>query len=267
MSYLYRWATPYGFRNYTKDYHADVMLSIKQPNGCNLNSDPKSCIKVVRVEPEHEGSISDEYYAAMNQSQLALSGAWQEIAGNVELAERLRQTEIEQRKYPILRSVIESPSASKEEADFHFIVSPRQHVEERTFRIPFMMSPYSINRRIESVPYNVAAYFLVPDEKDKGTKSLVIKATACWKKYGNPERDCEHNYVSEKHDAEGENTSKKVLALNIDLPTGAESSVTPGGCGSAVGGEVSTSGTTAAIRKNDGGSSAVMGGASADNQK
>ncbi len=206
-TYLWRWADIWhGFRNYTKDYHADIMFKIKDSGNAT----------VVRLEPEHEGSISDEYYALMNQSQLGLSGAWQEIAAKGDLAERLRQAEVEQRKYPILRSVIESDNTNIH-ADFHYIVSPRQHVEERTFRIPLFMSPYAIKRRLESVPYNVSAYFLVPARENK----LTIEVTACYKEYGKPERDCSGNMITKYHEAISEKDDKKyykTISLNIDLP-------------------------------------------------
>jgi hypothetical protein len=186
-----------GFRNYTKDYHTDIMFKIHSPNNA----------KVVRLEPEHEGSISDEYYALMSQSQLGMSAAWQEVAAKGELAERLRQAEVEQRKFPILRSVIESPDLNTK-SDFHFIISPRQHVEERPFRIPLLMSPYTIKRRLESVPYNVSAYFLVP----VGKKNLNIDVTACYREYGKPERNCSKNMINVEDDME------KKITLNIELP-------------------------------------------------
>jgi hypothetical protein len=195
-TYLWRWADYNGFRNYTKDYHADIKFNIFTRG-----------VKVVRLEPEHEGSISDEYYTLMNQSELGISAAWQDVAAKGDLAERLRQAEVEQRKYPILRSVIESSGA---ETDFHYIVSPRQHVEERAFRIPLLMSPYAIKRRIESVPYNVSAYFLVPTK----TQTLNLKVSACYKEYGKPEKNCPDNPIT---DDSGKN--KKEIKLAINLPS------------------------------------------------
>jgi hypothetical protein len=223
-TYLWRWLDlKDGFRNYTKDYHVDVLFTIVPPTPTPENKTPNPTsekktpvttykttdvtpkpAKVVRLEPEHEGSISDEYFGMMSQSELGISAAWQEIAAKSELAERLRQAEVEQRKYPILRSYIDSFNKNKE-ADFHFIISPRQHVEERTFRIPYFMSPYTINRRLESVPYNVSAYFLVP--KGQEDNGLSINVKACYKEFGKPEKDsCDFNKIG------------KDQLLTIDLP-------------------------------------------------
>jgi hypothetical protein len=195
--YLWRWATPEGFRNYTKDYHVDVGFKIK-------NKDVP--IKVVRLEPEHEGSVSNEYSSLMSRSQLGISARWSEIGANGELVEQLREAEIEQRKYPILRGVIETKETTTNASDFHFIISPRQHVEKRMFRIPYLTDAYSVARRLESVPYNVSAYFLVNKIKPVDLKkTLTLEVTACYKEYGIPEHSCDDNHIV------------KTLNVNVDL--------------------------------------------------
>lgn len=216
--YAWRWLDLMnGFKNYTKDYHADIMFNI-------LNGKDSLPIRIVRLEPEHEGSISDEYYSLMSQSQLGLAATWQEIAAKTDLAERLRQAEVEQRKYPIIRSIIETQSDEHKQADFHFIISPRQHVEERTFRIPFFMSPYTMTRRLESVPYNVAAYFLVPssDKLNELEKELKLEVTACYKEYGQPERRCEFNFIKTydkyNHRFNNSDFDYRKIELSIKLP-------------------------------------------------
>lgn len=191
-TYLWRWATNEGFKNYTKDYHADITFGINT-----------SGASVVRLEPEHEGSISDEYDSLMNRSELGISAQLQNIAAKADLAEQLREAEIEQRKYPILRSTIESGHK------YHYIISPRQHVEKRTFAIPFLMNPYTNTRRIESVPYNVSAYFMVPEN----TLTLDLTVTACYKEFGNPEHGCLHNKIKEEN-----GVVDKVINLTINLP-------------------------------------------------
>lgn len=200
--YLWRWADfNDGFKNYTKDYHADIKFKIV--DGRN------NLIKVVRLEPTNEGSVADEYYSSMSRSQVGFSGIWSELAAKGDLAESLRQANIEQRKYPILRGVINASSDENKNFDFHFIVSPRQHVEERTFRIPFLMSPYSIVKKLESIPYAVSAYFLV--SKQTKTKYLNLEISACYKDYGNPERSCYRNEIQTEN-------SEKTIPLKIELP-------------------------------------------------
>lgn len=200
-SYSWRWADYYGFRNYTKDYHADVTFNTTTPEAT-----------VVRLEPGHEGSISDEYYAFMNQSELGISAQWQDIAAKGDLAERLRQAEVEQRKYPVLRSIIESGNK------FHYIISPRQHVEERTFSIPFLMNPYTNTRRIDSVPYDVSAYFMVP----KKEQTLKLRVTACYKEFGKPEHNCKNNQIKEE-----DSGNDKAIVLTINLPSTMDFKVDP----------------------------------------
>ncbi|WP_445370720.1 hypothetical protein ACH518_15355 [Methylomonas sp. HW2-6] len=219
--YIWRWADLYnGFRNYTKDYHADIKFRLCKDEKC---IQPLDNSQVVRLEPEHEGDIADSYYASMNQSQFGLTGTWTEIAANLDYAERLRQADVEQRKHPILRGIIETKSENdtcakdseiplwskcKRDADFHFIISPRQHVEERTFYIPIFMNPYTNTQRLESVPYHVSAYIETPI-KDK----LYLETTACYKEYGKPERNCSNNYILDNSDSE--NSMKIIVPISL----------------------------------------------------
>lgn len=149
LSYVWRWIpaifTERGFQNYTKDYHMETSFDIID----------NSAAEVVLVRPTHEGFNSIETILLQETSQLAGGGTWQGIAAEIDLAERHREQLKEQRKYPILRGIVDN------EAKFRFIVSPRQNVAQRTFRIPFFMSRYSIERRLESGPYPVSAYILI----------------------------------------------------------------------------------------------------------
>ncbi|OAI16154.1 hypothetical protein A1507_12130 [Methylomonas koyamae] len=240
--YFWRWADLYnGFRNYTKDYHADIKFSLCKDKDCTQPADNS---QVVRLEPEHEGDIADSYYASMNQSQFGLAGTWTEIAANLDYAERLRQADVEQRKHPILRALIETKGNTPDECtpedetigkcerngDFHFIISPRQHVEERSLYIPIFMNPYTNTQRLESVPYHVSAYILVnksdnnksssnkdsaclSEENGPESQRHYLIATACYKEYGNPERACENNYILKKNanDTDSGNWMKFVI--------------------------------------------------------
>lgn len=219
--YLWRWADfNHGLRNYTKDYHADIQFELCNDEECNnkLKLDEAT---IVRLEPENEGSISDDYFASMSQSQLGFAGTGSEVAGNLDLAERLRQANVEQRKFPILRGLIETSDSddTSKTPNFHFIISPRQHVEERTFYIPYLMSRYTNTQRLESVPYHVAAYILVKKDADvKKNKSLYLKAKACYKEYGKPERTCDGNYIQKGPDSYSpDDTKAKTLVVRIPL--------------------------------------------------
>ncbi|GJL73484.1 MAG: hypothetical protein NMNS01_26830 [Nitrosomonas sp.] len=169
LSYVWRWIpaifTKRGFQNYTKDYHMETHFSIID--------DPTA--EIVLVRPTHEGINSYETTFLQKTSQLAGGGTWQGIAAEIDLAERHREQFKEQRKNPILRGIVDN------EAEFRFIVSPRQYVAQRTFRIPFFMSRYSIERRLESGPYPVSAYILI---KDKNVNNLRLKICGNYKQFG-----------------------------------------------------------------------------------
>ncbi len=112
-------------------------------------------------------------------TQLATGGTWQGIAAEIDLAERHREQFTRQHKNPILRGVIDSGTK------FRFIISPRQRVKQRTFRIPFFMSRYSIERGIESGPYPVSAYILI---KNKKAEELELNACGNYKIFGSASR-------------------------------------------------------------------------------
>lgn len=198
-TYLWRWARfdDGFFRNYTKDYHLDITLKPKA-----LSSKNSCTTSVVMVQPANEGSISDDGAVLSKSSKLGASASWQTVSALLDLEENQRQQFVEQRKYPILRSYIESDGATEfdttnvsKPASFHYIISPRQHVEQRSLRVPFLMSRYSLKRRLESVPYNVSAFIMLSCNKKDNSISLPIEISACYKQYGNPERQCEDNVI------------------------------------------------------------------------
>ncbi len=189
-SYIWRWLpaifSEHGFRNYTKDYHAEINFHLgcsksenkpvlektstpeNTPTPINTSENNEDCpFKVVLVQPTHEGINSFNMALQQETSQFALFGSWLGSAAGIDLSERHKEQLVQQRKDPVLRGIIDS------KADFRFLVSPRIHVEQRTFRIPFLMSRYSIERGLESGPYTVSAYILVKPE----VKLPVLKVT------------------------------------------------------------------------------------------
>jgi hypothetical protein len=208
-TYLWRWLDwSNGFRNYTKDYHADIQIKFDS----NLPGKSNSCVKVIKVQPAHEGSISDEATALSNTSQLGIAATWQSVAAQMDFAERLRQQEVEQRKHPIIRSTVESDNV------IHYVLSPRQHVEQRVFRIPFLMSRYSLERRLESVPYEVSAIIAVTCGD---INNLPIHVYACYQDYGNPQKDCNSNAIPLRNglgnDKKAEMVPEKIKPVNISI--------------------------------------------------
>lgn len=173
-SYIWRWIpeifSEHGFRNYTKDYHAQISFTLncsKEKNeagDCPDETNPT----VVLVQPANEGINSFDMSLLQDTSQFAILGSWLSIAAGIDLSERHREQLVQQRKDPVIRGIINSNSA------FHFLVSPRLHVEQRTFRIPFLMSRYSIERGLESGPYSVSAYILVKNNKQLGKLPITI---------------------------------------------------------------------------------------------
>ena len=170
LSYVWRWLDFYnGFLNYTKDYHAEIAFEILNEVG-----------EVVLVQPVNEGVNTLEMALMQQTSQLAGGATWQGVAAEIDLAERHREQFTQQRKNPILRGIVDSNSK------FHFTISPRHYVAERTFRIPFFMSRYSVERGLDSgLQMPVSAYILV---KDKGEDELKIKVCGYYKKLGDPNK-------------------------------------------------------------------------------
>lgn len=189
LSYSWRWLTiPFnkGFENFTKDYHAEI--KIKLSNSVNFD------YKIIMVQPVNEGINSHDMSILSRTTQLIGGAAWQGVAAEVDLAERQRQQFVEQRKYPIIRGTVDSDTA------FHFIISPRQHVEQRFFRIPFLMSRYSLERRLDYGPYNVSAFIKVTNKNDLKKLELPFKISADYKKFGNPRFN--NDYDNEEDDSD-----------------------------------------------------------------
>lgn len=174
LSYIWRWIpevlSEHGFRNYTKDYHAEINFKLgkvcaepenEAVQNSQLKNEGKQCdtAKVILVQPANEGINSFDMSLLQDTSQFSMIGSWLSIAAGIDLSERHREQLAQQRKDPILRGLINS------ETVFRFLISPRIHVEQRTFRIPFLMSRYSIERGLESGPYSVSAYILVKNNK------------------------------------------------------------------------------------------------------
>ena len=161
VSYIWRWIpeifSEHGFRNYTKDYHAQISFTLKdcskEKNEDGECPDHENAT-VVLVQPANEGINSFDMRLLQDTSQFAMLGSWLSIAAGIDLSERHKEQLVQQRKDPVLRGIITSDSK------FRFLVSPRTHVEQRTFRIPFLMNRYSIERGLESGPYTVSAYIL-----------------------------------------------------------------------------------------------------------
>jgi len=195
LTYIWRWVT--GFQNYTKDYHAEFLFSIKGP--------PKGTAEVILVQPVHEGINSYEMALLQKTSQLAVGGGWQAIAAELDLAERHREQLIQQRKNPIIRGVI-GP-----ESTFRYIISPRQYVTQRSFRIPFLMSRYSIERGLESGPYPVSAYVLIKDEE---LTKLQMMVCGYYKKFGDAHRSGEDDGIG------GKDRKDHCKEFEVKLPRG-----------------------------------------------
>lgn len=186
MSYVWRWipavVSEHGFRNYTKDYHAEINFKLKDCLNIKDKVKDKDCqdVKVVLVQPAHEGINSFNMALQQETSQFALFGSWLGSAAGIDLSERHREQLGQQRKDPVLRGIIDSNS------EFRFLVSPRIHVEQRAFRIPFLMSRYSIERGLESGPYSVSAYILVKNNKQ--VDELTITSCGNYKLLGSAAR-------------------------------------------------------------------------------
>ncbi len=188
-SYIWRWIpaifSEHGFRNYTKDYHAEINFDLGCPKPKNTPEpkDNNACpYKVVLVQPTHEGINSFNMALQQETSQFALFGSWLGSAAGIDLAERHKEQLVQQRKDPILRGIIDS------ESEFRFLVSPRIHVEQRTFRIPFLMSRYSIERGLESGPYTVSAYILRKSGVELPKDELKISIRGDYKLLGSAAR-------------------------------------------------------------------------------
>lgn len=175
VSYIWRWIpeifSEHGFRNYTKDYHAQISFTLKdyskEKNEDGEYPDHKNAT-VVLVQPANEGINSFDMSLLQDTSQFAMLGSWLSLAAGIDLSERHKEQLVQQRKDPVLRGIITSDSK------FRFLVSPRIHVEQRTFRIPFLMSRYSIERGIESGPYTVSAYILAKNFKKDSKLNIEI---------------------------------------------------------------------------------------------
>ncbi|NOQ76509.1 MAG: hypothetical protein GQ475_01700 [Methylococcaceae bacterium] len=175
-----------GLKNYTKDYLAEIDFTLK---------DPKA--KVVLVQPVNEGANSFEMTLMQKTSQLAGGGTFQGVAAELDLAERHREQLTQQRKNPILRGTVDS------DITFHYTISPRQYVAQRTFRIPFFMSRYSIERGLDSgLQFPVSAYILVTDENQE---TLNLDVCGYYKKLGDPRKttDKKNNFIPYRVDSDG----------------------------------------------------------------
>jgi hypothetical protein len=160
FSYLYRWLDfNNGFRNYTKDYHAEVHFVLPSSK---LEQNGDQQIIVHAVQPINESVTAEEDWMSKDRSSLGLAYRQANAAAQTEFAEQLRLQMIEQRKHPLVRGVIDS------QREFHFVLSPRQHVERRKARIPYFMSRYKLARRLEQESRKVYAYILIKEiEEDK----------------------------------------------------------------------------------------------------
>jgi len=175
-----------GLKNYTKDYLAEIDFTLK---------DPKA--KVVLVQPVNEGVNSFEMTLMQKTSQLAGGGTFQGVAAELDLAERHREQLTQQRKNPILRGTVDS------DEKFHYTISPRQYVAQRTFRIPFFMSRYSIERGLDSgLQFPVSAYILVTEENQE---TLNLEVCGYYKKLGDPRKttDKKNNFIPYRVDSDG----------------------------------------------------------------
>lgn len=186
-TYLWRWApalfSHQGFKNYTKDYHAEIKFTLETTEA-----------EIILVQPVNEGINSREGVLMQQTSQLAGGASWQGIAAEIDLAERHREQFTEQRKNPILRGIVNSPK------EFRFIISPRQYVEQRVFRVPFFMSRYSLERGLEYGPYPVSAYVAIK-KTAKDVDEIKISVCGHYKKFGNAHKnkdDDEINYIGSK---------------------------------------------------------------------
>ncbi len=196
-SYIWRWLDFYnGFLNYTKDYHAEIVFEILNRDG-----------KVVLVQPVNEGVNTFEMALMQKTSQLAGGATWQSVAAEIDLAERHREQFTQQRKNPILRGIVDS------DTKFHFTISPRQYVAERTFRIPFFMSRYSIERGLDSgLQLPISAYILVTDKRKK---KLKIKVCGHYKKLGDPNKTADKDRYGIPY---GNQTGDCNQQFDIELP-------------------------------------------------
>jgi len=211
-TYIWRWADIFnGFRNFTKDYHAEFHFRLKEKSNGNALCDKSKNIcgkaKVILVQPVNEGINSFEAALLQKTSQLAGGGTMQGIAAELDLAERHREQFMQQRKNPVLRGLVDNDSK------FHFIISPRQYIVQRTFRIPFFMSRYSIERGLESGPYPVSAYVLV---KGKNVTKLPIEVCGNYKKFGNAHKSGKKD--NDKIDIDEQDTGIYCKNFILDLP-------------------------------------------------
>jgi len=199
-TYIWRWLDLVnGLKNYTKDYHAQIDFILKDPN-----------VKVVLVQPVNEGVNTFEMALMQKTSQLAGGATWQGVAAEIDLAERHREQFTQQRKNPILRGVIDSDST------FRYTISPRQYVAQRTFRIPFFMSRYTIERGLDSgLQLPVSAYILVAD---KNKKKLNIEVCGHYKKMGDPHTTGDNDKHKIPYGIEVDDEDIKCEPFELTLP-------------------------------------------------
>lgn len=142
-----------GLRNYTEDFQVMVRFSLPRPS-----SGPPP-VEVYAVQPTNQTITALDSMARAQSLQLAASAAWASASGQGEYETRAEEQFAEQRKFPLIQGVIDSPT------EFRFMFNPRRHTVRRSAWVSWIpgVGRYSTSMFLEPGVRRVYAYLLVRD--------------------------------------------------------------------------------------------------------
>lgn len=142
-----------GFQNYTKDYQAVVDFTLPSPR-TSKESPP---LEVYAIQPANQSLTTLESFAWANQLGIAGAYANPTTAAQLDYQNRIEEQFAEQRKYPLIRGVVRSPTS------FRFYFNPRRRAVRRSALVSWipLVGAYKTETFLEPGVRRVYAYVLV----------------------------------------------------------------------------------------------------------
>lgn len=160
-----------GLRNYTEDFQAVVRFSLPTL-GKREAADFRAPVEVYAVSPANQTLTALDSMASMQGLELAAAAAWNGLSGQGEYQTRAEEQFAEQRKFPLIQGIIDSPT------EFHFIFNPRRRTVRRSAFISWIpgVGRYSTSLSLDAGVRRVYVYLVVRDPENLETDLAALHA-------------------------------------------------------------------------------------------
>ncbi len=148
-----------GLRNYMEDYQAVVWFDLPTLPGEGEQPRRRAPVEVYAVQPTNQTLTTLDSMTSARALELAAAAVWNGMAGQGEYETRSEEQFAEQRKFPIIQGIVDSPTR------FHFVFNPRRHTVRRSAFISWIpgVGRYSTSLSLDSGVRRAYAYLLVRD--------------------------------------------------------------------------------------------------------